>query len=49
MIFCKFPWRHPCGLVKIGKALFPPETLAMESTPQMSRQEFIDSVTPGSQ
>ena len=38
----KFPWRHLCGLVKIGKALFPRETLAMESTPKMSRQEFID-------
>src|SRR5262245_26230269 len=30
----KSPWRHPCGLVKIGRAPFTTEILAMQRTPK---------------
>ena len=40
----KFPWRQPCGLVKIGKALFPRRTLPWNPTPKLSRDEYIQQM-----
>jgi hypothetical protein len=38
----KFSWRHWGKLIKIAKTLSPDkENLAMDSTPMMSREEFV--------